>query len=314
MLGGTKSDSAAGSSSSKAAPKKGSYLEIMERAKAAQAAMGQVGKIQHKPLEKGPTKRERMVVQAEEARLVKGRNGKAMGGKRPGTARPSTARPSVARPLGSSKPSAGPRESRSGPNRRPTDNATQTGKPSAPARGRSEPASRKSAPAKEDKQPKKAATATTGYQGTARPRPNSSTATASRSDAGAGDARAGYHSANRARVPFGGPRRSRYDEELDEEMDDFIEYDDEEDVGGPERRGRGWASDEDDGFEDESDMEAGISDIDEEEHLAERVARLEDAQQEALERKLKAEKEQRKRQAVAGPNYPRNSGSGLLRR
>ncbi|CZS97739.1 hypothetical protein WAI453_008804 [Rhynchosporium graminicola] len=43
----------------KAPPKKGSYAEIMARGKAQQATLGQVGKIQHKRIEKQPSKRER---------------------------------------------------------------------------------------------------------------------------------------------------------------------------------------------------------------------------------------------------------------
>lgn len=40
-------------------PKKGSYAEILARAKAAQATLGKVGRIQHKAIEKGLSKRER---------------------------------------------------------------------------------------------------------------------------------------------------------------------------------------------------------------------------------------------------------------
>lgn len=43
----------------KAPPKKGSFAEIMARGKAAQSTLGQVGKIQHKKIEKLPSKRER---------------------------------------------------------------------------------------------------------------------------------------------------------------------------------------------------------------------------------------------------------------
>jgi hypothetical protein len=45
-------------------------------------------------------------------------------------------------------------------------------------------------------------------------------------------------------------------------------------------------------------MEAGMDDIYEEERSAERYARLEDAREQALEAKLKAEKEERKRRAA----------------
>jgi hypothetical protein len=72
-------------------------------------------------------------------------------------------------------------------------------------------------------------------------------------------------------------------------MDDFIDYDDEDDEGGPRYD---YASDA------SSDMEAGLEDIDGEERLAEQIARREDIEQERLERKLKADKEARKRQAL----------------
>ena len=45
-------------------------------------------------------------------------------------------------------------------------------------------------------------------------------------------------------------------------------------------------------------MEAGLSDIEDEELAAERAARLEDEEQEALERRLKREKEERKRRLL----------------
>lgn len=72
-------------------------------------------------------------------------------------------------------------------------------------------------------------------------------------------------------------------------MDDFIEYDDEEPGYG---QGGGYDSAE------ESDMEAGMSDIDEEERRAEFQARREDQMQEALEKKLKREKEERRRRLM----------------
>ena len=98
-------------------------------------------------------------------------------------------------------------------------------------------------------------------------------------------------------APGGGARyggallsgRKRYDD-VDEEMDDFIDYDDEEEVdprGGPRRYG--YADE-----EDESDMEAGLTDIDEEERRAEMVALKEDREQEALELRLRREKERKK--------------------
>ncbi|KAK0121526.1 hypothetical protein ONS95_009817 [Cadophora gregata] len=51
----------------KAPPKKGSFAEIMARGKAAQSTLGQVGKIQHKRIEKQPSKREREDAKAQKA-------------------------------------------------------------------------------------------------------------------------------------------------------------------------------------------------------------------------------------------------------
>ena len=51
----------------KAPPKKGSFAEIMARGKAAQSTLGQGGKIQHKRIEKQPSKREREDMKAQKA-------------------------------------------------------------------------------------------------------------------------------------------------------------------------------------------------------------------------------------------------------
>ena len=87
--------------------------------------------------------------------------------------------------------------------------------------------------------------------------------------------------------------RPRRTDDYDDELDDFIEYDDEEEEPGY-ARAREYASE-----DDESDMEAGISDIDEEETRAEKVAKIEDAREKALEEKLRREKEARKAAALA---------------
>jgi len=140
----------------------------------------------------------------------------------------------------------------------------------------------------EPKKIKKAALATTGYTGTARPRPgtpaNAKSGATSRPSAGVRP---------RDKPRYGGPlsgSRNRYDE--DDDLDDFIVDDeDEEQQPGYGNPGRyQYYSD-----EEESDMEAGISDIEDEEQRAERQARREDMEQEALERRLKQEKEERRR-------------------
>lgn len=243
----------------KAGPKKRSFAEIMARAKAAQAAMPQkLGTIQHKKIEAGMMKRERAEVKAVEARqaakLVR------QGGARPGAHGP-------------------PSQSRHG-----THGAVKT------ANGTSTNGSgRRAAPVVEEKKVKKAALATTGYTGTARPRPGASSGRPNGliSKSGA-DSRAPRYGG-----PLSGSRR-RYEDE-DDELDDFIEYDDDEDepgYGAP-RRG-GYDSPE----EDESDMEAGMTDVEEEERRAAAIALKEDREQKALELRLKREKEEKRRKMM----------------
>ncbi|PHH75274.1 hypothetical protein CDD83_4428 [Cordyceps sp. RAO-2017] len=88
----------------------------------------------------------------------------------------------------------------------------------------------------------------------------------------------------------GSSKRSRFEDDYDEDMDDFIEYDDDE--GGEDGPRYGYASD------GSSDMEAGLEELDVEERRAELLARKEDIEEERLEKSLKAAKEDRKRQAL----------------
>jgi hypothetical protein len=222
-----------------------------------------LGTIQHKTIEKGMTKRERAEVKAVEARQSA----------------------KLARQAGArSGASALSSRSINGSN-----GAVKT------ANGKTTNGSgRKGVPPVEEKKVKKAALATTGYTGTARPRPGASSAklNGSLSKSGA-DAR------ERDRPRYGGAlsgARRRYEDE-DDDLDDFIEYDDDEEepgygLGAP-RRG-GYDSME----EDESDMEAGLTDVEEEERRAAMIARREDMEQEALEKRLKREKEEKKRRLM----------------
>ncbi|KAL8387565.1 hypothetical protein RB595_009822 [Gaeumannomyces hyphopodioides] len=253
----------------KAAPKKGSFAEIMARAVKAQQSMGQVGKIQHKPLDKVPPKRgDRPDSKADGSRDPRRR----------GKGQPA---PGAAGQRGGMNGSAAKNGDRNTDRRRsPGPQASRTGANSK----------KEAAPALEVKKVKKAAVATTGYQGTARPPPSAPSKRGTGAAVPAsGNARNGAD--HRRHVPFGGARsRSRRDDEYDE-MDDFID-DDEDD---PEESGYRsnqyrYASE-----EDESDMEAGLSDIDDEEREAEILGRREDREQEALEQRLKREKEERKR-------------------
>ncbi|KAJ4295654.1 hypothetical protein N0V88_004356 [Collariella sp. IMI 366227] len=232
--------------------KKRSFAEIMARAKASTMQRESLGKIQHKTVERPLTMKERKEMREEEARKAKITTRKSAS-VRPGTT-PGVSRNGSRTPVGRNGQSPAPADAK-----------------------KKEPV--------EEKKVKKAALATTGYTGTARPRPGT-TATAK---AGAAT-RPGSDARPRDRSRFGGlltSRRRREDE--DEDLDDFIDDEMEEPQYGSRPRY------EYDSAEDESDMEAGISDIEDEEQTAARYARREDLEQEALEKRLKREKEERKR-------------------
>ncbi|KAJ8117217.1 hypothetical protein ONZ43_g4265 [Nemania bipapillata] len=253
-------------SDSSRAPKKGSFKEIMARGAKAQEVMGKVGMIQHKSTDKATAKKDRENVKPDQ------RAGTGVGAKGKsntaytGTSRPSTMTGRDNGPTGASIRSA----SRNGPAK------------DAKAGGKSKSGS--AANDVTEKKVKKSATATTGYAGTARPRPGAT----SNKGSSRGDQRPRHGG---LLEPPRMARRGRYEEEFDEDMDDFIDYDDEEEQdGGP----RYYDS------EGSSDMEAGMSDIDTEERRAEMFAREEDRREQALEEKLKKEKEERKRQWAQG--------------
>jgi len=231
----------------------------MARAQANQELLGTFGKIQHKTIDRGMTIKERKELKAGDAR-------KAKPGVRDAT------------PAGSGRASKDIRPHGNG--------AAVSGQRNAPPPGRTGSVKNKTPPV-EEKKVKKAALATTGYQGTARPRPGAA------SKSPGAPARSVAESRPRAPPRHGGSRR--YDD-YDDELDDFIEYDDEPTDGYGGRRGGGYDS----LGEDDSDMEAGLTDIDEEERRAEAAARLEDRKEQELEKKLKLEKEQRKRRTMGG--------------
>lgn len=233
--------------------------------------MGQVGKIQHKKVE-GAAKRskEELLEAAAAAQHVRGKKTASAPGYG-GTSRP------LQRPAGAS---GGSSRANGAISKRPGATGSSLSKqqrPSATGPGR------KSAPPPEpEKKIKKAAVATTGYAGTARPKPGSESSSKKRHDAAP---RGGALLSAPKRRPHGG---SKFDDEYDEEMDDFIDYDDEEE-GEPRY---GYASD------GSSDMEAGMDDIYDEEDRAARIARQEDVRELELEKKLKAAKEDRRRRAL----------------
>ncbi|KAG6010819.1 hypothetical protein E4U21_004207 [Claviceps maximensis] len=243
-------------------PKKGSFAEILARGQRAQAVMGQVGKIQHKKVEKGAVKKSKEEPQhfptTAKGRAGAGYSGTAKAGQRNGQT--PVQKPSV-------------KDAQRGNGTRPAPVSRVKGKPTtaaAAAAGEVEAA----------KKLKKAASATTGYTGTARPKLDNP---ARKKDAPRGGAllNVSRHTSSKT---------LRDEDDYDEELDDFIEYDDEEeDAGGPRYD---YASD------GSSDMEAGLEDIDHEERRAEFIGRKEDLEEERLEKTLKMAKEERKRRAL----------------
>ena len=230
----------------------------MARGAKAQQVMGKVGVIQHKAMEKKPTvtRRER-------------------GGTKPG-AKTSTGKTYA----GNARPASLSRDTtRSGGQGRDMqrDSVSRDGKQLSKQRPTS------SGGEGQEKKLKKAATATTGDTGTARPRPNAEKSTSARNGKPKAPGRAGGLLA-----PPKSSRRDRYEEEYDDELDDFIDYDEEDDV---DPRGGGYGYD----SEGSSDMEAGLTDIDAEERRATFAAIQEDKREQALEEKLRREKEERRK-------------------
>lgn len=251
----TGSDAAAGSAAK--APKKGSYAEIKARAAAQAQKLQTIGKIQHRAVEKQLAKKEQ---DPEDARLAKK-------GVKPGP-----------KPVSAASSKDGTHPNGNGLPDRSSKGLGQKG-----VAGK---AGSRGAATVEERKPKKAALATTGYSGSARPPP---------SKAKPGAARLG-NGRDRARPPnplgmFSRPRPK--DDEYDEDMDDFI--DDDEDEPEDDGYGRRYRyADEDD----DSDMEAGYSDVEDEEQAAARLARLEDQREEAILEQRRREKEARKRAAA----------------
>jgi hypothetical protein len=227
-------------------PKKGSYAEIMARGKAAQATLGQVGKIQHKKIEKLPSKREREEMKATKVHNLQknlGPNGKF--------------RAAGKQLLKDVRTGAGNSE------RKISNGKVGTGD-----------IGKKSAEAVAEKKIKKAAMATTGYTGTARPKPGAkvsrpSTTGSSRYDRGPDRGRDGRY----------GSSSKGYSYPSEEEEDEEEEEDYASDVS--------------------SDMEAAAFEVDEEEEEAARIARREDAEALAEENRHKREKEEKRRRLMA---------------
>ncbi|KAH8820332.1 hypothetical protein F5884DRAFT_43439 [Xylogone sp. PMI_703] len=226
--------------SSSKPPKKGSFAEIMARAKAAQANLGAVGKIQHKKIEK------------REREDIKGRRIQKLG-------------KTLASDKANGKLGQMPlKDGRNGAQEH-SGKIGVVSKSSEKDKGQPE------------KKIKKAALATTGYTGTARPKP--------------GGARLGAASSSRSTMNghrshgYGGTSSSKRHYESEEDEDEDEEEDEEE---------------EEDYYSDvSSDMEAAIFEVDEEEAYAERIARQEDAEALREEMRLKREKLEKKKRLMA---------------
>lgn len=257
-------------SDSAKAPKKGSIAEIRARAAAQQNKLQAIGKLQHKSTEKQLTKKEREEAAAEEAKASRK-------GLKPSNRSGAGALPSRSGLNGIQRNGNGHLDRARGAIQKPT-----TGKSGK-------------APVVEERKVKKAALATTGYQGSARPVVTKAKSSSVRPGAPGAARDRGRDKPNPMGM-FSKPRRQR-DDDYDEDMDDFVVDDEEEE----EEEGPGYGSrykyaDEDS----ESDMEAGYSDLDAEEAAAAKAARLEDIREERLLEQRKREKEARKRALLQG--------------
>jgi hypothetical protein len=210
--------------------KKGSYAEILARAKAAQAAAAQVGKIQHKPIERRLGKKERRELAEQERVQRASSKGTSSRGK-----------------IDSKSPGTSGKVGTNG--------------------GRGGSTTR--LPPVQEKKPKKAALATTGYKGTARPIPMASKVSSKASTI-------------RSNGPSHATPSRRPQHESEDEEDD------------------GEEQEEEDYYSDESDMEAAVFEVDEEEERAARIARKEDEEAAKEEARLRAEKQRRLAALVRG--------------
>jgi protein SPT2 len=251
----------------------------MARATLAQQTMAQVGGIRHKPVEQTVKKDDKP---SETTRL-------ASSSTKPGG--PSSTNGQLKR--SNTMPAATPRNGTAVTNTSTPRNGTTGTSIMRPGKGSGNTQSKdvkrngtKAPPPEPEKKIKKAALATTGYTGTARP----TTAPATKGKPADASTRAGLVNPHGSRSPksSSASRYRRRDEDEDEELDDFIEYDDEEDEGPGPKRYEHYDSD------GSSDMEAGLDDIDGEEEYAARMARREDEAEEAALRQAKLLKERRK--------------------
>jgi len=210
-------------------PKKGSYAETLARAKAAQATLGKVGRIQHKAIEKGLSKRERQELKER----------------------------------GSQSHRVSKRTLQSGVRTHARDGRNGV-------RGKNGKISSKVKVSAPEKKIKKAALATTGYTGTARPNPTTVKSSKSTTPSRANE-KSGYGRSSSGR------RETYASEDEDEEDEEGEDY----------------------GSEISSDMEADVFEVDEEEERAARIARKEDEEALREEARHQREKEEKRRRLAA---------------
>lgn len=132
-----------------------------------------------------------------------------------------------------------------------------------------------------EKKIKKSALATTGYAGTARPKPGGKPGSRPHASSSRVD-RDRYG----RKPPALGSRLDRYDS-YDDDEEDLMEEEEEDDDQAD------YASDA------SSDMEAAAFEVDEEEQMAAKIARKEDAEALAEENRLKKEKAEKKKRLMA---------------
>ncbi|KAK8168487.1 hypothetical protein BKA80DRAFT_267043 [Phyllosticta citrichinensis] len=200
---------------SSAPPKKGSFQEIMARAKAAQEASRSVGAIKHKPVEK-MSKKEKLAHEAE----AKAKQGTG-----------------------------------------PPPRTVQKGQAKVPESKNTKPS-----------EPEKKKSADLGYQGTMRPSPREPTYQGTMNKGSALKSRSGSYDRSRSASLGARPPPKRY-----------TYYDEDDDM------------EEEEDYDSESDMEAGVFDVDREEQEALRIARREDELALKEEEELKRKKLERKK-------------------
>lgn len=220
----------------KAAPKKGSFAEIMARAKASQAVPPAVGTIKHKPKETLSNKKEILLHKQGRLKKVKPDSKDALSRDVSSDGRPN---PGPGPPVMRTKSETGVSSKKAVPPQ--TYKGTATAKP----------------------QP--------SYKGTMKP-------VASLDPSGRKNSAADKGPSRIRNVSMGRPSTFR-DRYLSEDEEDLDEDEDEDDMGG----------------ESTDDMEAGFSDVEEEEEHATKFARKEDDEQAKIELQLKRDKEARKK-------------------